>query len=174
MSYKSWQRAANLFGCPCMLCTVHGRQKKKLDPDIDIIYIALSSSPNSANFMDPSLAARFTIVGLNQRISHGCLGWNTQTSQIYHQIAISSLISWFYWVCIAHGTCLLQRKCHFRWFTFAETHTYTLFSSAMWLFPFFSGSSLLPAVLTNIPVLMSCTIRTERVWNVQLVPSIRK
>lgn len=45
--------------------------------------------------MDPSPAARFSIVGLNQWISSGCLRWNAQTSQIYHQIAIPTLISWF-------------------------------------------------------------------------------
>lgn len=91
-----------------------------------------------------------------------------------------------YWVCMAHSSCLLQRECHFRWFALAKTHILAIhqsnkavilvswvFSSAVWLFPF-SVSGRLPALLMNVPVLMSCTVWTERVWNVQLVLSIKK
>lgn len=74
-------------------CTVGSKQRALLNQHE--IKIAPSCSSNLANFMDPSLAARFSIVGLNQWISSGCLGWNAQTSQIYHQIAIPTLISCF-------------------------------------------------------------------------------
>lgn len=75
-------------------CTV-GLKKKRALLNQHEIYIAPSCSSNLANFMDPSPAARFSIAGLNQWISGGCLGWNAPTSQIYHQIAIPTLISWF-------------------------------------------------------------------------------
>lgn len=111
------------FGSPCTLCAVRGRLKKKhVHSYINMnIYIVSSCSSNLANFMDPSPAARFSIVGLNQWISSGCLGWNAQTSQIYHQIAVPTLISWFYWLSTAHRSCLWQRKSHFRCFTSVET-----------------------------------------------------
>lgn len=72
------------FGSPCMLCTVHGRLKKKKSWlwHRHIIYIVPSCISNLANFKDPSPAAWFTIVGLNQWISHGCLGRNTNQSDL--------------------------------------------------------------------------------------------
>lgn len=86
-----------------------------------------------------------------------------------------------FWVCTAHSSCLLPRKCHFRQ---PETlhHGLTssnscelsvLFSCVTWLF-LSSHSGWPPALVMNAPVLLSCTIRSERVWNVQLVLSIRK